>query len=505
MTRILVYTGKGGVGKTSIAAATALACADLGYRTIVMSTDIAHSLGDTFEIELGPKPIEVVPNLWAQESDVFYNVARYWGRIQHYAASVLRWRGLDEVMAEEMTVLPGMDEVGSLLWIADHHDSGDYDVVVVDAAPTGETLRLLSLPEAAKWWMEKVEPIGRRITKLTGPLIQRVLGMPMPSEDVFNAGEELFESSGAHAQSAGRSFEDLGPGGADTRAGRDQGGPTLVHVLPSLQLPDRFGGCKSRAAGRGRPVLPWLVRRTTAVRANRREDVPSRPGAVGARTSTARWSGSSDCGSSAGTLRTMIRPSSSIAVARTRSGARNGTYTVSVDLPFTEKTGIDLSRHGDELVIDLGSYRRTLVLPRILVDVPTAGATFEGGTLKIRFATQSRSEENHRDRTAHYHRIATAELEARIAELERRTPRSWCEEGRSGLERPSGRCCTAPSPTRRATISRTPAGSSCSPPGCTSTVGSRGLTRASKPSRNGRTRRSTSSSPSCAEAPMLGS
>ena len=140
MTRILVYTGKGGVGKTSVAAATALACADRGYRTIVMSTDIAHSLGDAFDRELGPTPLEIVPNLWAQESDVFFNVARYWGRIQEYAASVLRWRGLDDVMAEEMTVLPGMDEVGSLLWIADHHDSGSYDVVVVDAAPTGETL-----------------------------------------------------------------------------------------------------------------------------------------------------------------------------------------------------------------------------------------------------------------------------------------------------------------------------------------------------------------------------
>ena len=158
----------------------------------MLSTDIAHSLGDAFGTTLGAEPVEVAPNLWGQESDVFYNVARYWGRIQEYAASVLRWRGLDEVLAEEMTVLPGMDEVGSLLWIAEHHDSGDYDVIVVDAAPTGETLRLLSLPEAVKWWMEKIEPIGRRISKLTGPLIQRVVGMPMPGGDVFDAGEELF-------------------------------------------------------------------------------------------------------------------------------------------------------------------------------------------------------------------------------------------------------------------------------------------------------------------------
>ena len=192
MTRILLYTGKGGVGKTSVAAATALICAERGYRTMVLSTDIAHSLGDAFGRELGAEPVEVAPNLWGQESDVFFNVERYWGRIQEYAASVLRWRGLDEVLAEEMTVLPGMDEVGSLLWIAEHHDSGDYDVIVVDAAPTGETLRLLSLPEAVKWWMDKVEPIGRRISHLTGPMIHRLIGIPMPSDEVFDAGEELF-------------------------------------------------------------------------------------------------------------------------------------------------------------------------------------------------------------------------------------------------------------------------------------------------------------------------
>ena len=128
-TRILLYTGKGGVGKTSVAAATALTCAARGYRTIVMSTDIAHSLGDALGVELGPEPKEIVPNLWGQESDAYYNVARYWGRIQQYAGSVLKWRGLDDVLAEEMTVLPGMDELGNLLWITDHVDSGKYDVI----------------------------------------------------------------------------------------------------------------------------------------------------------------------------------------------------------------------------------------------------------------------------------------------------------------------------------------------------------------------------------------
>src|SRR5712664_2794920 len=147
-TRIIVYTGKGGVGKTSVAAATALLCAERGKRTLVISTDIAHSLADSFDLPLGGEPTAIVENLWGQESDVYYNVRRYWGTIQRYVQSVFKWRGLDDVLAEELTVLPGMDELSSLLWIAEHHDSGKYDVIVVDAAPTGETVRLLSLPEA---------------------------------------------------------------------------------------------------------------------------------------------------------------------------------------------------------------------------------------------------------------------------------------------------------------------------------------------------------------------
>ncbi|HVD31050.1 MAG TPA: ArsA family ATPase, partial [Methylomirabilota bacterium] len=147
-TRIIVYTGKCGVGKTSVAAATALLSAERGKRTLVISTDIAHSLADSFDVPLGGEPTRIVENLWGQESDVYYNVRRYWGTIQRYVQSVFKWRGLDDVLAEELTVLPGMDELSSLLWIAEHHDSGNYDVIVVDAAPTGETVRLLSLPEA---------------------------------------------------------------------------------------------------------------------------------------------------------------------------------------------------------------------------------------------------------------------------------------------------------------------------------------------------------------------
>lgn len=190
--RIILYTGKGGVGKTSTAAATALRCAERGQRTIVLSTDIAHSLADSFDLPLSPEPIQVAPNLWAQESDVYYNVGKYYSVIQDWMHSLFTWRGLDDVMAEELAVVPGMDELASLFWIADHHDSGAYDTVIVDCAPTGETLRLLAMPESARWWMEKIFPVQRRIAQVAGPVVRRMTGMPVPSSAVFDAGEALF-------------------------------------------------------------------------------------------------------------------------------------------------------------------------------------------------------------------------------------------------------------------------------------------------------------------------
>ena len=390
MTRILVYTGKGGVGKTSVAAATALACADRGYRTIVMSTDIAHSLGDAFDRELGPVPLEIAPNLWAQESDVFYNVARYWGRIQEYAASVLRWRGLDEVLAEEMTVLPGMDEVGSLLWIAEHHDSGEYDVIVVDAAPTGETLRLLSLPEAVKWWMEKVEPIGRRISRLTGPMIHRLIGVPMPSEEVFDAGEELFrklEHMRLLLADATKTSVRVVLTLEQVVIKEAQRSFTYFHlydyptdlVVVNRVLPSTVGDYFRGWYEKQREYAP-LVERTFApipvldAPFFDREVV----GVEMLRELGAALYGDRD-------------PIEFFYRGRPYSVTRdNGAFILSVELPFTSREQISLSRHADELLIDLGTWRRTLVLPRALIDAAAEGAKFEDDVLKIRFAAAPR-------------------------------------------------------------------------------------------------------------------
>src|SRR5919205_322150 len=182
--RILVYTGKGGVGKTSVAAATAVRAAELGYRTIVLSTDLAHSLADSLDVPLGPEATLVAPNLWGQETDIYNNLQTHWGTVQDWLSAILRWSGeVDSLVADELTVL---------LWINRHRESGNYDVIVVDAAPTGETLRLLSFPDVMRWWMQRIFPIQRRAMGIARPLIGTFIDMPLPTDKVYESVERLF-------------------------------------------------------------------------------------------------------------------------------------------------------------------------------------------------------------------------------------------------------------------------------------------------------------------------
>ncbi len=391
MARILLYTGKGGVGKTSVAAATGLLCAERGLRTIVISTDMAHSLADSFDLPLGGEPTPVAPGLWGQQSDVYHNLRKYWGTIQSYVASVFQWRGLDEIMAEEMTVIPGMDELASLLWIAEHHDSGEYDVVVVDAAPTGETLRLLSLPEAGRWWLEKIMPIERRIAQIAGPIVRRTIGMPMPTDPVFSAGEELF-----------RKLEHMRELLADPER-------TSVRVVLNLEKMVIKESQRSFTYFHlyGYPVDLVVCNRVLPegtgdyFRAWRESQQRYRPlvdesfAPVPVRTvpffdqevvglTMLRRVGEELFGSDDPT--TFFFRGRPYDVVR-----EDGEMILSLELPFTTKEDVKLSRHADELVLQVGAWRRNLILPRVLAETPTVGAKFERDRLQIRFAAKPRT------------------------------------------------------------------------------------------------------------------
>lgn len=190
--RIILYTGKGGVGKTTVAAATALRCAAQGHRTLVISTDPAHSLADALDQPLGPEPTSIRKNLWGQEVNVLEEIRTNWGVIAQYLTALFASRGVDEVVAEEMAILPGTDELCGLLQIRRHAAEGRLDCLIVDCAPTGETLRLLSFPDVARWYMEKLFPWERRLMKTVRPAIQPLVDIPLPRDQVFAGIERLF-------------------------------------------------------------------------------------------------------------------------------------------------------------------------------------------------------------------------------------------------------------------------------------------------------------------------
>ena len=390
MTRILLYTGKGGVGKTSVAAATAVLAAKRGVRTLVVSTDIAHSLADALDTRVGPEPRQIADNLWAHEPDVFFNISRYWRTIQSYFSSLFSWGGLDEVMAEELTVLPGMDELGNLLWIGDHVDKGDYDLIVVDAAPTGETVRLLSLPEASRWWIEKIAPIGRRVQRLGGPVLRRIVGVPLPSDEVYESAEQLLGRL--------RHVHDL-------LADPDRSSVRLVLNLEKVSIQE---------AQRSFTYFHLYGFPTDLIVANR--VLPAASGAYfeAWREAQARYLPMVEQQFAPVPVRTIpyfdhemvgIERLEELGSALFGSDAphefayrgrpyrvyrENGVFVLTLELPFTSREEISLSRSGDELVLQVGTWRRNLVLPRLLLDAPTQGAKMEDRVLKVRFAEPPR-------------------------------------------------------------------------------------------------------------------
>ena len=391
MTRILLYTGKGGVGKTSIAAATALLSAQRGHRTIVLSTDIAHSLADAFDRPLGPEPTPLAENLWGQEPDVYHNIGRYWSTIQRYMAELFSWRGLDEVLAEEMTVLPGMDELGNLLWIADHVESGAYDVIVVDAAPTGETLRLLSLPEASRWWIERIAPIGRRVSRVGRPMLERIIGVPMPRDEVFAAAERLLN----RLDKVHRLLAD--PDRSSVRIALNLEKLSIVEAQRSFTYFHLFGyPADLVVCNRVLPSGKDSDGSFANLRATQQRYLPevvAQYAPVPVRTVPQfdrEMIGLERLAEIGQALFGKDDPTTFFYRGRPyRVRAEDGGHVLEVALPFTSREDVSIQRDGDELQLQVDGLRRTIVLPRALLDAPTTSAKMDDGVLRIRFESRA--------------------------------------------------------------------------------------------------------------------
>lgn len=383
--RILLFTGKGGVGKSTVAAGTAAMAAAAGHRTLVLSTDAAHSLADAFGAPAGAEPTEVAPGLFVQQVDAQLRFEQSWAEIQSYLLRVLEVAGVDPVAAEELAVIPGAEEVLALLELRSQVLSDQWDVIIVDCAPTAETLRLLALPEALGWYMERIFPMERKIVKALGPMLSRAAKMPMPEDSVFGAIERLHaELDEVHALLTGpgasvrivltpesvvlaearRSYTML------SLFGYRVDGVVVNRIFPTEDADEWRAGWITAQAG----VLEQVGESFAGLPLWRSVYCTGEPVGVEALRDLATdvYAGADPLAppDGAGPFR----------ITRSDAGA-----VVHLALPHVTRDEVGLARHGDELVVSVASYRRLLTLPPGLGRHQIAGARVVGGELQVRF------------------------------------------------------------------------------------------------------------------------
>jgi arsenite-transporting ATPase len=389
--RILLVTGKGGVGKTTVAASTALAAADRGYRTLVSSTDPAHSLADALDLALGDRPTRVVDNLDGQQIDTQEQLERHWGSIRDQLMNVFDWGGVGGIEAEEFLVFPGMDELFALLDVNQHARSGEYDLLVVDCAPTAETLRLLSLPEVLSWYFERVMPTERRIMRAARPFLNRMTDLPVPEDRVFEAAQTVFEAVEQVKElladpkvtsarlvinpekmvidEARRTYTYLG------LFGYGVDGVIVNRVLPDSVTDPYFAKWLHIQAAHLATVDSAFAE-VPRLRLRLFDD--EMVGVDRLRRMGAELYGDLD----------PLSDFQAVSPFSLREEA--GEVVVEMDVPFAEKSELDVVRRGLELAITLGPYRRSLVLPDSLQRRAVTAATLTDGRLRIRFGPSDR-------------------------------------------------------------------------------------------------------------------
>ncbi|HDX9577166.1 TPA: ArsA family ATPase [Bacillus pseudomycoides] len=387
MMRIILYTGKGGVGKTSISAATAMQSAKQGLKTLVMSTDPAHSLGDSFGMKLSSEPQEICENLWAQEINTIYEMEKGWGKLQKYITLLFTSKAADDITTEELTMFPGMEDLISLLRVLDYYKQKTYDVIIIDCAPTGETLAMLSFPDMLGWWMEKLFPIKRKILKVVRPVAQPLIGFPLPTDDTMeeltNTLEQLGEMRDILSnrevtsirvvvnpekmviKEAQRSFTYLNLYDYNVDA------IMINRIIPDTVTDSYFQAWKD-AQKKYKALIQDSFQPLPIYEAPMFEQE-----VVGLsmleRVGDALFKHDPD-------------PTAVKFNGRTQYVTKNGDeYIFVLSIPFSDKNELSLNQKGDELIIRAGSVKRNITLPKTLTHLAIQGAKFEGDVLNIRF------------------------------------------------------------------------------------------------------------------------
>jgi len=383
--RIILYLGKGGVGKTTVAAATAVRSAELGYRTLVASTDIAHSLADSFDIPLSDKPLEIAPNLWAQEISVVADIHNYWGTIQGYMSSLISGPGISNIVADELSAIPGMDEIVSLLHINMQAKEQNFDRVIIDAAPTGETIRLLTIPDTFRWYAGHLSRYETGVVRALKPFAGRFLQGPAALLDALGkldeATAELRETLSDPQISSYRVV--LQPEKMVIReAERAIGYLGLFNypvdsIIVNRILPDAAGEGEFYSKRREiqahylqmiennfRPLPIWYA----PYYADEVVGIPAL-----SRLATDCF-GDEDPGQIfyTGSLQEI-------------NELENGGYRLRIPLPFVTGSDVKLRKRGDEMFITIGNFKREMILPVVLAKRRAAGGALRDGILEIDF------------------------------------------------------------------------------------------------------------------------
>ncbi len=389
--RIILVTGKGGVGKTTVSAATALKAADLGYRTLVMSTDPAHSLADAFGVPLGNEPTQVVTNLNGQQIDSQARLEESWGHVRDHLTELFDWSGLTSIEAEELSVIPGMDELFSLAAVKEFAVSGEYDVIIVDCAPTAETLRLLSLPAVMSWYMDKMFPLSRRVAKVVRPVLSKVSAVPVADDAVFDSIANFYKRLDGIRELLGD------PEITTARLVMNPEKMVIAEARRTYTYLGLFGyGVDSAIVNR---VLPAEVEDPYFARWHEIQKghlAAVEEGFTGIDIRHLRLFDEEMVGTDllrlvADELYGDTDPTdrlSEVEPLRVEQLTDSDDVALILTVPLAEKGEVDVMRHEDEVFVTIGPYRRSLVLPDSLRRRRIRKAKLEDGELQIIFTLE---------------------------------------------------------------------------------------------------------------------